>query len=498
MRTSLLILSLLVSGSALLHADGLREVVEKLDAGIMAGIDDGKPDLEMEMTVLVNDAATGAPIPGADVRVIVAEGSARAVTGSTGEAVAPLPKTSTSYLTVTVSHPLYVPTRARWYLKNGTFPVPDTYALELEPGKTIGGQVVNAEGEPVSDAVVSLRLAERSRRQEGMPVVDAHLWREQVTTDHAGRWSYGRAPQNLEELNLKVTHPLYVEKDLNYPDVVLEKQRELLVSQQEVITLERGATVVGRVVDPDGQAVPNAAVKLRAPRIGSVKAAVTATDGEGRFFFPAVADGTMTLLADAPGKGPGLIRYELDGEAPLMDVPLEQPHRVFGRVVTPGGEPVAGAAVSMELWRGTVDIQPVAVTDRDGYFSWNEAPGDQAMFRVSKNGFISNRVPLFTDEDQEVVLSAKRIVRGKVVDAATGEPVHTFQIMLGTGGADGSVVWFQTEPLIYGYGQYRLNLDVPSDNLVVGVKAAGYRDAQSDVIAQPEVIEKIHFQLERE
>ncbi|MEM6925535.1 MAG: hypothetical protein AAF602_01305, partial [Myxococcota bacterium] len=49
---------------------------------------------------------------------------------------------------------------------------------------------------------------------------------------------------------------------------------------------------------------------------------------------------------------------------PLMDVPLEQPHRVFGRVVTPGGEPVAGAAVSMELWRGTVDIQPVAVTDR--------------------------------------------------------------------------------------------------------------------------------------
>jgi len=495
MKTALYLSLMAVLALTAARADGMRSIADKMNRNLVQEIRDAQPPPEMEMTVRLVDAKTGAYIAGAEVRVVSAESSAKVHTDQKGAARAGLAKKQTDYLTVTASHPLYVPTRARWYKKDESFPVPPDFELTLEPGRTIGGQVVNDKGEPVSDAVVSLRLAERTRHKSQSPVIDAHLWQQKVTTDDAGRWSYAQAPSNLEELTIKVTHPLYVEAVVDISEV---ERAKLLHGQQDVITLDTGAVVVGRVVGPDGKAVPNADVKLRAPRIGNAKAAVAKSDHEGRFFFPAVSNGTLTLIANANGKGPGLIRYELDDEAPLLEVPLEKPQRVFGRVVDPSGEPVPGAMISMELWRGTVDIEPVAVTDKDGNFSWNEAPTDQVMFRVSKNGFISNRIPLLTGEEQEIILSAKRIVRGKVTDALTGKPIHKFEVVLGMVDQYDGVVWFQTNPLVFGYGQYRVNLDVPTDNLVIGIRAEGYADAQSKPIATPATIEKVNFALQPE
>lgn len=497
-RTLYLIIAGLCALTLNAHAaGGMKGFVDKLNDDPTEKFKNAKPEVGVEMSIRVLDATTGQPIPGAEIRAISREGSAKVTTNENGKAMAGLPKPETTYLTIKASHPLYVPTRARWYQKKQSFPIPTAFDLTLEPGHTIGGQIVNDLGQPVEEAKVTLLLAERTRHQEGSPIVDAHLWKQTVTTDNAGRWSYGQAPKNLEALGIKVTHPLYVEKIVN---IIPETQEETtLLAQQNVITLDTGASVVGRVLGPDGQPVADAGVKIRATRIGNARAAVTNTDPEGRFFFPAVENGTMTLLADAPGKGPGLIRYELEGEAPLIEVPLEKPQRVFGRVIDPEGKPVPGAMISMELWRGTVDITPVATTDANGYFSWNEAPEDQVLFRISKDGFLSNRLPLAIDADQEVVLSAKRIVRGKVTDAATDEPIRNFRVMLGSSNDGGTTVnWFNTDEMPFGYGFYRINLDVPAANLVIGIQAEGYEDAQSEVIANPGVIEKRHFQLIKE
>ena len=83
----------------------------------------------------------------------------------------------------------------------------------------------------------------------------------------------------------------------------------------------RGATIRGTVYDPDGRAVPDAAVTL----LGSpIAVAETRTDSRGEYKFDGLAGGTYTVVANLPGFTSVSAEIKVEGaENSVKDVHLK-------------------------------------------------------------------------------------------------------------------------------------------------------------------------------
>ena len=79
--------------------------------------------------------------------------------------------------------------------------------------------------------------------------------------------------------------------------------------------------VSGRVLDPQGNVVPGAALRLDSP-LGSHRSATS--DREGRYFFDALPDGDYRIQAQAPGLSAAERRFTLAGAAAVLDLVLSQ------------------------------------------------------------------------------------------------------------------------------------------------------------------------------
>ena len=152
------------------------------------------------------------------------------------------------------------------------------------------------------------------------------------------------------------------------------------------ITVERGVTIKGRVLDPDGHPVPGATA---APALtgtgnsltGDTRFSVT-TDSEGRFtaLLPASGNRDYNLVAH-DGKY-GQWRTWANGVLPPMrtkpgevregvDITLARPATISGRVTDPAGKPVVGRDVRASAADGLENryYDPTTTTAADGTFT---------------------------------------------------------------------------------------------------------------------------------
>ena len=79
--------------------------------------------------------------------------------------------------------------------------------------------------------------------------------------------------------------------------------------------------VTGIVLDPQGHAVPGAALRLEAA--SGYRDAATA-DPQGRFAFEAVPDGQCRIRAEAPGLAPVVRQFTVAGQAATVEINLSQ------------------------------------------------------------------------------------------------------------------------------------------------------------------------------
>ncbi|MCE9636373.1 MAG: sigma-70 family RNA polymerase sigma factor [Planctomycetes bacterium] len=131
--------------------------------------------------------------------------------------------------------------------------------------------------------------------------------------------------------------------------------------------------IVGRVIGPGGQPVANAAVRRDRP--GGTFGPVVRTGDDGRFVLPHPADGSKstllmvdesrfaTVLSKLPPMTPGVV------EAGDIMVPMRAP--IAGRVVTPEGDPVAGAVAWLGSPKNGAAIGTSVVTGPDGSFRFD-------------------------------------------------------------------------------------------------------------------------------
>lgn len=151
------------------------------------------------------------------------------------------------------------------------------------------------------------------------------------------------------------------------------------------IELERGGTLTGSVLAPDGRPLPDATVRVSPNLVwGGIEGR---TDGDGRYRLPGLPEGVLQVRADHPDFVAAVREITAgDGEIQL-DLQLGSGHRVGGRVVDDGGSPIAGARVMLGGQANRNLLRP-ARTRADGRFEIDGVAPGWWRISASKEGWV--------------------------------------------------------------------------------------------------------------
>ncbi len=225
--------------------------------------------------------------------------------------------------------------------------------ITLDPAVRYTGRVLSPAGEPVAGATVRLIAG-----GEGPVPIDDRF---ESGTD--GTFTF-RAPPDAV---LEATHAGYApgRARLGLSEAITRRVTIRLRSADEG-TVSR--TVHGRVVDPDGEPLAEAAVSARAGGHGAE--VETQTDAEGQFALEGLLDEEYEVQASHHDFVPA----EVTGIRPPAKVTLKlgRGARLVGRVTRKGSdEPVTGFLVTIGKQQGAVAVEPYrtqVIYDSSGHY----------------------------------------------------------------------------------------------------------------------------------
>jgi hypothetical protein len=376
------------------------------------------------------------------------------------------------------------------------------YALTLKPGATAGGVVKDATGKAVGGAQIVVHKINRiSPHHYGR--VDYDL----VTTSDDGKWTSHSMPDDLSGLSFQITHPdyrsaLYVTAGFAPPPTNTSSSSSTVISSssvtyqrladgtlvpmstgrrttspraQTIPQLDTNALTAGRaemmlqpalllegtLADTQGKPVPAAEVIVQR---GSSDRKYLRTDDKGHFQTRVGEPGEYTaVIVLRGGFAPMFRNVRTAAKMAPVEIKLEPPRVLHGRVQDRNGRPVSGARVRADDWNGTADLLRFqALTDQDGTFVWTGAPPDQITFYTSKTNYYNSRSS-FSGTMNEITLILNRPpgVYGKVYDAETKQPIESFTIVPGRkySSNEKQIHWERYEGTRGRAGEYSLKMD---------------------------------------
>jgi beta-lactamase regulating signal transducer with metallopeptidase domain len=298
-------------------------------------------------------------------------------------------------------------------------PIPEGATVALQPGETLGGLVQDEAGRPIAGATVYLFSHNYKRK-------DPHEFLNDLraVTGPDGRWSTSGAPETTGELlGFRLIHPDYL-SHRDYGDKDAIPKIADLRAGKAVSVLKKGVPIEGRVVDHEGHPVAGArVVSAEHPSFpySSLAPFEVTTGSDGHFRTWQVKAGEWHLLAQASGHGPGARSVTVGAAVPQVEVVLGKPRVFKGRVLDPGGKPVAGALVGANDWHGFQSLGTPLWTDADGRFRWDDAPGDAMTVNVTATGYLALLYQRIDPSDPDVVFTLRPSIsiHGRVTDAQT-------------------------------------------------------------------------------
>lgn len=284
--------------------------------------------------------------------------------------------------------------------------IPSELVLDDDPKGPLRleGQVIDADEEPVSGAIVTL--------SSNPP--------RTVKTESDGSFAFTELVPR--------TYSVIARKDDLVGGPVIQELTDK--SEPVVIRVATGATLEVTVVDEKSAPLAGVKVELReiAPRQET-------TDKDGKARFRGVSGGFLALVASAPGFGvthqpvqvPDMVGARVEAR-----IVLRKGARVAGKVVKDGGKPVEGARVVAFEASAMFAIQDVRLdgvaTDAQGRFEL--PPQSAGTYRFT--AFHADHAPSSTEpitldgvtevSNIEIVLAEGGTLAGKVVDSS-GQPV---------------------------------------------------------------------------
>ena len=210
-----------------------------------------------------------------------------------------------------------------------------------------------------------------------------------------------------------------------------------------VLTLRRGRTLRGRVVDGEGKPIAGVPVSVNAEKARFVQAAncVTSTtsDASGAFGFQDLQDTLHTLVARPPGRPEVEVKNVAPGPTEVVVVLREQGGIIAGQAVNANGEAVP--SFSLSIVRSPVGAairEARLVKNAEGRFEENGLPaGHYDVFvATAAGGAVARGVEVKEGaRSSEVVLVAnlQKSVDGTVVGLASGRPIGGLPVVLNCG-----------------------------------------------------------------
>ncbi|MCW5559026.1 MAG: carboxypeptidase regulatory-like domain-containing protein, partial [Verrucomicrobiae bacterium] len=324
---------------------------------------------------------------------------------------------------------------------------PPAGALAQKTVVVLGGRVIGPEGQPVSGATVQVRRFHQGDDANGPLAFDILSTQ---TTDADGRWqSRDVSEEFLKSTGLRLAHPGFLSQAFIPASESNEDPQALaqLRAGTHVWTLLRGLEIHGKVTDAQNQPLAQARVTVRRARLPNVWE--TETGPDGRFRVRNLEAGNQVVSVQARGfKATALITEVSAAHAAEIHFVLQPGPPLRGRVVDPNGVPIPGVKVAHEagpIGTRNQEIEWSAVTDAEGRFEWDSAPGETLEFDFSAAGWAQRRRMKLAPQAEEQVITLKppRRIVGRVVDAQEGRPIPKFEIIPAHGDAERFYsVWF--------------------------------------------------------
>jgi hypothetical protein len=200
--------------------------------------------------------------------------------------------------------------------------------------------------------------------------------------------------------------------------------------------LADGGTVTGRVADAAGRPVAGAVLRNHGNSSDQVREMRSDADGRFRLERLFVQSGDrVTLIVRAEGYAPQQVTVtdeQRRGAAPLS-VTLRPGARIRGRVVNQHGQPIPRCRVFFaDGNRGFGHIGGHIDADDQGRFSSNSLPPGCDFTFVARgySELTNHKLPLDQQGEVTVTLEPIGMLRGRVLNAATGRPVGEFNVRL--------------------------------------------------------------------
>ena len=299
---------------------------------------------------------------------------------------------------------------------------------------SLSGKVVNEQGKPVADALVTLTKAGRSNPFAFVPDRSGD---RKARTNEVGEFSF-QGIDPFKGYALVVVHPDYKLTERGSVDIAPGRDHE-----EPTIVLGPGVHVQGWVRDTGGAPVQNAKISLGAFVVGASdeldpNVLHTQTGSDGHYELTNVDLGTFTMTITADGYGSvALQNIRIDSmEEVQQDVELEVAEMIMGTVSAVDGDPLEGAKVSAYaiMKRSGKQSRSTVKTDENGSFVFDDIPGGTYTVLVNADGFDPDRRPRVESGSMDVNfrLNRQAVVSGKVVDGETGEPVKEFTVQFRT------------------------------------------------------------------
>jgi beta-lactamase regulating signal transducer with metallopeptidase domain len=369
-----------------------------------------------QVKVTVASAATRRPIEGAQVSLGYPD-RRKATTGSDGVAIVRglLP----DKYEITVVAAGYAHEQRNVELTHS--PSVTSLSLALTQGGLVQGKVTDKDNRPLAGVAVYYRSLGDTYGYFG----------QSPKTDEQGRYRNAHVPLETKiEISYTSEDYLPAEKVVTLTGEAREQQVDMQLERRP-----RGGSVAGVVTGPEGKPIAGAKVGNYGNRSDQMRE--TTTDTNGRFVLHDLLKDYIghEIVVRARGFSPALLKVEPgpEGTPSEASVRLLRGHFLHGRVENGAGEPIKGALVWISNRSGPFQAFESVQADEQGRFHLDSLDQGNSL-RISAEGYSTREnvtLPFDGDEIVSVKLDPMGVLRGRVVDAATGQAITQFRVRLG-------------------------------------------------------------------
>lgn len=399
-----------------MHMMSLALIVSLVEVGVAAETARKRPEM-LQFTVVRSD--DNQPVADAKVEVkMYGDGkniNKELMTNAAGEVAFEYPDGDKPvYLWAMVRRSGLVP----YYVNfgNGLIPeaLPTTKTIKLDPGKKVGGTVVDADGKPVAGVQVSITTPGIDTPTE----IHYHLLYEK--TDAEGKWSLDGAPLNSDQLRVSLEHPKFIRTWENLQDRADGRY-----------PLDPGLTLSGRVVDEQGQPIPKAHITVGRDRWGRTEKP-TPVDKDGRYTVYALKPETTPVTAEAPGFAPQIVSATVERDVKPVEFVLKKGFITRFEIVNADGEPIVGARIVADTWNNHRSLWWDARTNAQGEAVWDGAPEEAVEYHILHKDYAAVRdTHLSPSENPQVVTLLKPLRFQGLVTDTNDKNIDEFKVTLG-------------------------------------------------------------------